>query len=59
MDKLFSCYACNDNAFLTTDDIAHHGEPDAIDHDADADHSALDPDQIEVKPALISTTDTE
>lgn len=35
------CTECGEPCFLTTGHIAHHGEPDEIDHDADADHVAL------------------
>jgi hypothetical protein len=47
MSRLFFCSECDLEAFTTDVGINHHGEPDNIDHDADGDHVALDPEQQE------------
>jgi hypothetical protein len=35
------CAECGEDGFLTLEGTAHHGTPDAIDYDKDADHVAL------------------
>ncbi len=35
------CLECGDYCFVTEQGIAHHGNPDNIDFDADAEHTAV------------------
>ena len=36
-----ACRECGEPCFLTAAGVAHHGEPDEIDYDADARHVAI------------------
>lgn len=35
------CRECGEPMFIEDDGVSHHGAPDEIDHDADADHVAI------------------
>jgi hypothetical protein len=53
----FECHECGAHAFSTPMGVNHHGTPGAVDHQADADHVALNPDEASVLPTRDSRAD--
>ena len=47
-EPLQRCVECGGPMFVEDSGVSHHGEPDSIDHDADADHVAVADEDYEL-----------